>query len=425
MIYQINLVVELVIILLLLYEFYDKKFRANVAVLIVLVMDIALMNAVRSGLLPSFCSFCMYPMIVGFCVYTFGWEIRKIVVNNLLWIIFLTGIQVVSGMVAAFTLQKVADQNIQLIVVDVLMVVLYAILRKCVPFKRVAECFVRKELLILNILGIGTSIIVCIVILIKKFNGWYLGEYFALVWAVLTLCYMAVSWEKNKLRAVESEMELQAYQLYEESYQNLIWDIRVKQHDFNNHLNAIYSQHKLCHTYEELVEQQRDYCDALMNDNKYTKLLGMGNSMVAGFLYGKFLEADKIGIEVQYSVVVQELAMKLPLHKLIAIMGNLLNNAMEAVREQQNPVINVSLVESADNIIFVVSNPYDSISVEGFAQMFKKSYSSKGENRGLGLYGIRQMSQEFGLDILCNNELRENINWVEFSIRIPKSKTPL
>ena len=119
-------------------------------------------------------------------------------------------------------------------------------------------------------------------------------EHYAVI--TISLCLLGAvtyMWQKNQYKVREQKMILRMHQLYGEGYQNLITEVRRKQHDFQNHLNTIYSLHYTCNTYEELVKQQEMYMDAIQEENKYSKLLKIGNPIIIGFLYGKFLQAEE------------------------------------------------------------------------------------------------------------------------------------
>ena len=47
-----------------------------------------------------------------------------------------------------------------------------------------------------------------------------------------------------------------------------------------------------------------------------------------GFLYGKFMEAYKLGIEVVYAINIENLDVGVPTYKLVEVFGNLIKNAM-------------------------------------------------------------------------------------------------
>lgn len=76
----------------------------------------------------------------------------------------------------------------------------------------------------------------------------------------------------------------------------------MRQHEFKNHIAAIFSTHYTYKTYEKLVQAQEEYCKKILDENKYNSLLLLGDKILAGYLYGKFQEAEDDGIEIDYKV---------------------------------------------------------------------------------------------------------------------------
>lgn len=272
-----------------------------------------------------------------------------------------------------------------------------------------------------SILITGSVVILSCIYMVKYSRGLYVDEYIIPVIAILITCIMTGSWQKYKSKAKEKELELQAYKLYETSYQNLISEIRMRQHEFNNHISAIYSQHLVCKSYEELVERQKMYCAEITYDNRYEKLLKAGDFALIGFLYGKFIEAERRGITVEYEMKCMELKSSLPMFKMVELIGNLIDNAMDALEKAKEKRIYVSIIEDREQIVIEVRNISPTISPKEIAVMFQKGYSLKGENRGLGLYSLKKMGTEYHFDIICGNVLIEAVNWLSFSVCLNKT----
>lgn len=311
-------------------------------------------------------------------------------------------------------------ERIILLVANVLMLLLCILVAKCVPLQKVSFYFQKGDIILYIILLSGVVIIAVSGYLIKLYEGIYLEVYLVVYTIIVFACFMAASWERYKVKALEKEMELQAYKVYEESFKNLITEIRVRQHDFKNHINAIYIQHMMCHTYDELVERQKKYCEDIVYENRFADLLRLGDTMIIGFLYGKLTEADGKEIDVQYRFACGELKTDIPMYKLITILGNLLNNAIEALENNERKRLFVGMDEDEKQLHMEVRNTNEAIAWCDVTSLFKKGYSTKGDGRGLGLYSIKKMSREYGFDILFANKEIDGENWVSFEIRIRK-----
>ena len=245
-------------------------------------------------------------------------------------------------------------------------------------------------------------------------------QYGVILVCIVLLFSVMYMWHKSYYKAKEQELQLQMHQMYDEGFQALINDIRKRQHDFQNHLNTIYSMHYTCHTYEELVEKQQAYVDAIQTENKYYNMLSIGNPVIIGFLYGKFLQADKKGITVSYDIRIDQLQCKMPLHKMVEIIGNLFDNAVEALElSKKEKTIYLEFIENPNTIVFTIKNESEYIPQKELTKMFEKGKSSKGEHRGFGLANVKQICEQYKCDLQIKNQ-KENENvYLEFQITIP------
>ena len=222
---------------------------------------------------------------------------------------------------------------------------------------------------------------------------------------------------RYKVKSTETEAELKVHKLYADSFQSLIDTIRLKQHEFDNHITTIYSQHYMYETYEALVKEQTNYCEQIMKENRFNKLLTKGNPVVISFLYGKLIEIDKKGINITYTVSIDDLDIGVPIHKIVEILGNLLKNAVEAIEKTDNAnEIFILMIESQGKFKVEVRNENPYIDPNNISTFFTKGYSNKGEGRGLGLYNVQNICKEYMLNISCENKLINEKNWISFTI---------
>lgn len=233
----------------------------------------------------------------------------------------------------------------------------------------------------------------------------------------LLICPVVVSLIKYRGRAKKAEEELQTYKQYGESMRNLIDNMRAKQHEFDNHINAIYSQHYLYDTYGELVEAQRQYCQEVRDENRYNKLLLSGESVITAFLYEKFLEAEEAGIQISYQIAIRDMECGIPAHKQVELLGNLLDNAVEELRASKDRRrLFVMIRESPARIEIEVGNETGKVEYERVSRFFEKGYSEKGNGRGYGLYNVKGICKRYGMYIECIERNLEGANFLVFRI---------
>mgnify|MGYP003461971057 CR=1 FL=1 len=274
------------------------------------------------------------------------------------------------------------------------------------------------------IIGVLFAIITSLLFFIFTYRydkGINVAYYTILVVSVILILAIVIDIGKQKMKTKEVEAELRLHKLYEKSFQGLIDDIRARQHEFDNHINTIYSQHYLHNTYDELVAVQKKYCQDIVRDNNYNKLLSKGNSIVLGFLYSKFIEAEELDIDVEYKVNIGELRCNVPIYKIVEIIGNLITNAMEALvcYEDLNK-LKVVMIERQYEIAIDISNECRNIDHQNIQSFFTKGYSEKGEGRGYGLYNVKKICNDY--DIVIETVVKEEngSEWLHFMLIINK-----
>lgn len=238
----------------------------------------------------------------------------------------------------------------------------------------------------------------------------------------IVIIFLIGTWEKYRIQMKEKRIEIEVHEIYAESYQKLIDEIRVRQHEFDNHLQAIINQQFTCSTYEELTRVQSEYIQAITYDNRYNKLLGQGNSVYLGFLYGKLVSMEEQGINVDYKISIGQLQCDMPVHKMIEITSDLFNNACEALTlptDISQPVY-LQLEETKRDIVLEIRNVGEPLSPNFVGECFKKGYSKKGSGRGLGLYNVKNIVNQYGADIYFQNITIKHQNWISFTVTIPK-----
>ncbi len=420
MILYIGWTLEMLAILLCIHNLYGKIFRFDMKNIIVIAIDIIFLQLIDEGKLPSEMSMLVYLVVLAYCIVEFGVNKRELIVNNILCMTILTILQAGSWtLLDTFQLIHESDSGSGLINLRVNTLVLLVVLL-VIPHIGLHKfsVFMQQKVALLRILLVIALLFIAYLLIIMKVTDYLASEHYLVI--IISLCLLAgvtYMWQKNQYKVKEQQIELQMHHMYEESFENLISDIRSRQHDFENHINAVYSQHYTSTTLEELVEKQRKYCEVLREDNKYNKLLSAGNSIITGFLYGKFLQAEGKGIIVKYKVKLGELKCPLPIYKLVEIIGNFFDNAMEALEQNDcEKVIFLDLVETPEELNFTIRNENPYIPQEKLLQLFQKGESSKGNHRGIGLSNVKRICEEYKCELLAANKKDAGKSYIEFGI---------
>lgn len=171
-----------------------------------------------------------------------------------------------------------------------------------------------------------------------------------------------------------------------------------------------------------MVNAQTEYCNKLQQENKYNNLLLIENNIMAGFLYGKFQEIDEDGIMIDYSIKASLKKLEVSEYRLIEVIGILLDNAVDAVAEDGNEKqISFLINETENKYQFLIRNIYHYVPYEEIETWFQLHNSIKGRNRGVGLYHVKLICNEWNMNIGCRNIMIDGKNWIEFILEIDKA----
>lgn len=213
---------------------------------------------------------------------------------------------------------------------------------------------------------------------------------------IIVISIIIFQWQKEKYQNRQKERELIAYEKYNVIYKDLISEVRRKQHDFNNHINAVFSMNIMAKDLDELVKRQNDYCSRLLAENNANKLLREDiSSVLAGFIYTKIGQAEKEGVKVNYTLDISKVEDKISFIDFVEIFGNLFDNALEEVRDKEAKNIDFSIVQEECCLFIKVSNPCDKEKAGKMQDMFLEGRSSKGKGRGLGLSNVNRIVDRY------------------------------
>ncbi|MEQ9862955.1 sensor histidine kinase [Pectobacterium cacticida] len=192
--------------------------------------------------------------------------------------------------------------------------------------------------------------------------------------------------------------------------------LRAQSHEFMNKLHVILGMLHL-----KYYSQLEDYI--LKTANNYQAEIGsiirrVKSPVIAGFLLGKINRARDLGI----TLTISEDSL-LPdtddidaTNELITVLGNLIENAMDAIDGQENGEISVSFHHQHGRLHCTVGDDGPGISLENQARIYEQGFSTKGSGRGIGLYLTKQSLEKIGGTIEFESEPEV---YTQFFVTIP------
>lgn len=426
MIERICLLLEALSIIICLHCLYGEKFRLNIVNTSYLVLHMIIMTAMNYYEVNKVYSFIIYPLIAIYCGVRFGFKWKAIITNYILHMAIMGGIQLIiaigySWIFNTLSIDMLKFENSELLIINAGVLIIIAGIMPWFKLHKLSIYLQDKERILVILLFFCLLIVLYTFTNYKIINGSNFYQSMILFFSVFLFCLVAGQLGKYKIKSKEIETELKMHILFADSFRNLIDDIRLRQHEFDNHINAIYSLHYTCDSYEKLVTAQNEYSQAVLKENRYNKLLKADNPLLIGFLYGKFVEIEKLGIVITYQIDIGDFDVGVPIYKLVEILGNLIKNAVEAiVGVYEEKALHVNVIEVNGEFSIEVRNKGDFIDYGEIEIFFKKGYSKKGKSRGLGLYNVKITCHEYSLNILCENKFINGENWVSFTINNKK-----
>lgn len=225
-------------------------------------------------------------------------------------------------------------------------------------------------------------------------------------------------WQRSNKLLKKQENEIKTYKMYIQPLEELTKEIRARQHEFDNHLNAVLNMHVTIDNYDELVQKQSEYIkDMYIEDSRQLiALLKISDKILAGFIYSKVVAAPSF-LSVNIQVRNFEIISTVSEHNLIEIIGTLIDNAYEACTEDMN-IVDLILDSDDNQVYFEVRNQVRNMNFNTMSKFFQKGYSTKGTKRGLGLHNAKRIANKHGGDLTVELLTIDEKEYISFKVEI-------
>ncbi|ADO47953.1 sensor histidine kinase [[Enterobacter] lignolyticus] len=185
---------------------------------------------------------------------------------------------------------------------------------------------------------------------------------------------------------------------------NYVDALRTTSHEFMNKLHVILGLLNM-KSYDKLEEY------VLQTAQNYQTDIGaiqqqIKSPVVAGFLLGKIHRAQELGFTLTLAEEsrVPDNPSEKQVTVLVTALGNLIENALDAMRGQPEGEVSVLLHYHNGWLSGEVSDDGPGIAQVNIDAIFAKGFSTKGDNRGVGLFLARQQLSALGGSISVESE---------------------
>lgn len=185
-------------------------------------------------------------------------------------------------------------------------------------------------------------------------------------------------------------------------------EVRLFRHDYQNILLSLEGLAK-AEEWESLRDYLKQAMDSFESDSQkmnrqLAKLVYIQNADIRHLIYTKMVHAESLGlsytIEIDHNIIIENPDS----HLLARMLGIILDNAIEEASQVIEGGLSLAM-SGEEEVSVIVANRCRSIS-SPLSILKQKDYSTKGENRGLGLWSLDNLITSS--NILLNTEIRDS-----------------
>ncbi|MCI8477994.1 MAG: GHKL domain-containing protein [Oscillospiraceae bacterium] len=237
----------------------------------------------------------------------------------------------------------------------------------------------------------------------------FLMFYYLLVLAMVVLMAVLIVYLAQRLdiaQKMQVQQDIIAQQrLYEQDLEMIRREVRTFRHDYKNLLAGLSQQagegelEGLRHTLSEL-----DAGFDLRIGNKIQTSNQIGNLQVPevrGLFLSKLTVMQERGVECHLEVLYPVVAVDMDIWDFVRCLGILVDNAMEAALDTEQPWVEIILLAQGGQVFFRVANPYTNTIEPG--KMWDNGWSTKGLGRGLGLSSYQHILESYSNVFTCTS----------------------
>lgn len=314
----------------------------------------------------------------------------------------------------AFNIQ-VLNQFLNGIVVQTISIILILLIIQFLPINLIYN-FVESRNKTFKYLLINLFIIVVILLMYWYINiEGILGNTLWISSILVIIGFINLVFLRSGLVNEYEGKQLKLYENYIPIIDELMDEIKSKQHEYDNHIQALKMVFCTNATEKEQIELIKGFLGEIEKKNDFGNLVKLNNKILAGFLYSKRKKAELLGIRFNIEIENNYFSTYLKDYEFIELFGNIIDNAFEASKKDDKVLLKIR-TNDRKNIIYL-KNQHSRLSQDKIEEMFSKGYSTKrGDKRGYGLDTVKNIIKKNNGDITVYNEKFEDVNYVVFRL---------
>ena len=414
---------ETFVFLVFLMAIYNVKFSQiakRLPPLLLLTLPVSLIATVTDSMLI----FTLITYIYCFVFYSlvFRYPPMKIITGYAITLIIMTILNLIQ-MVVIMQFTDNPFTNTSTYITEAMAFIIAILLYKFGHMDKLYDALIVKNQVSRNIILAVFALMVSMVLYQRISPKDFMNIFMTFLFIVILILILYSGMYKNYMSLRESRKQLQSYEQYLPIIEDLIDQVRMRQHDYNNELQAI-SMLPISYTdYDSLAAALSNELDTSCNDHviKNSYLLRINMKLIAGFLFSKMNLAQEHNINLDIDVKNSTLTSKAAEFELLDVMSILVDNAFDATED--GGMIKVIIDSDGKTTTVETFNAGSQLTAEMRKNFFAKGYSTKplkdgAYSRGIGLYKLKQLTSKYHGEILLDNQTVDGQNCIHFVVSI-------
>lgn len=191
-------------------------------------------------------------------------------------------------------------------------------------------------------------------------------------------------------KEIEDRLQLENLRNVEE----LVETMRIQRHDFHHHLQTIHGLLEM-----DAPGEAREYLTGLFRQVlPVSQAVRTDSPSVSALLHKKIGRGEALGVTVEVEIHTTLKTLSIPPADLNTVLGNLLDNAIEAAAEAPagEREVKVWLGQDLEGFLFRITNTCLPIAQKLAELFFRPGFTTKPMGRGLGLQAVKKTVERYG-----------------------------
>lgn len=273
--------------------------------------------------------------------------------------------------------------------------------------KKLIKVFLSKNALRLMIVNL---VLIVLIFICNIVLGEYAGyserviTFNSILFALYAIASTVVILALLKATYIETQLKIKQdsfanLQSYTAQIEKMYSSLRSFKHDYINIMTSLtgyIEENDLSglksYFYREIVPIGKSITTSNYNLNQ---LMNVSPLEIKSILSSKIIYAHELGIDLNIEVYEPVNITDIDIVDLARILGIFWDNAIEAAQETEAPKISFSIIKNIDAVAIILKNTYLSSKAISLHDINKPTFSTKGENRGMGLYNVQNILNRY------------------------------